>query len=123
MVKGAVTGGVLAYRGGTALANTIQESRRHAGFQDVAQATSSASSAHDALTSLATTATLEVPLSKSRTLAARLQELVTKNDKAGIAAVGHELVAARQNRLQAQIVPIIAESCRAIGFSAMQTIF
>lgn len=117
VLKGAVAGTVLAYRGGTALANLVQESRRQGSFSEVTRVTSSAASARDALVSLAATYALEVPVAESRVLEARLERLVAQNDKAGIAAVGHDLVSARQNRLRAQITPLIAEACRAIGFS------
>lgn len=116
-VKGAVAETVLAYRGGTALANAIQESHRHASFSEVSRVTSAAASARDALATLAATSTLEVPVAESRMLEARLEKLIVQNDRAGVIALGHELTAARQDRWQAQIIPLIADSCRVIGFS------
>ena len=116
VVKGAVAGTALAYRGGTALANLVQESRRQGSLSGVNRVTSSAASARDALAALAATSSLEVPVAESRALVSRLEELVAKNDKAGIAAVGRELVVSRQNRLQAHITPLVVEACRSIGF-------
>lgn len=115
-VKGAVAGTVLACRGGKAIAGAIQESRRHASFSEVSRIAASASSAREAITSLAEASLLEVPQRELSALAAKLETLVVRNDKRGVEAVARQLVAARQIRLQAQLLPIVAEACRAIGF-------
>ena len=115
-VKTTIVGTKLAYRGGKALASAIQESRRPATFSEVTRLVASAGSAREAVTSLAASSALEVPQEKSLALAARLETLVARNDKSGVEAVARELLTGRQNRLQAQLLPIVAESCRAIGF-------
>ena len=116
-VKGAVAGTVLAYRGGTALASAIQQSRRKATFSEVTRIASAAGSAREAVTSLAAMSALEVPQRESRALVSKLETLVARNDKTGVTAVAHDLITARQVRLQAQLIPLVTEACRAIGFA------
>ena len=118
--KAAVAGTVLAYRGGRALADAIQESRKRTTLRDVTQIVASAGSARDALASLAASPALAVPQRESRALAARLGTLVARNDKSGVEAVARELLTGRQNRLQAQLLGLVAESCRAIGFIPLE---
>ncbi|MEI8309220.1 MAG: hypothetical protein WCH98_00530 [Verrucomicrobiota bacterium] len=113
----AVVGTKLAVRGGIALSNAIREQRRHATFSEIDGIAKSSSSAREAVTSLAAFSTLQVPSRGANALSVKLQALVAKNDRAGVAAVAKELMAARQDRLQAQLIPLIAESCRAIGFT------
>jgi hypothetical protein len=90
--------------------------RCHSTFADVSRIAASAGSAREAVTLLAAESALEVPQRHSHALVTKIEALVARNDKAGVAAVAHELVAARQNRLQAQLIPLVVESCRAIGF-------
>ena len=120
-VKTTIVGTKLAYRGGKALASAIQESRRPATFSEVTRIVATAGSAREAVTSLAASTALEVPQEKSRVIAAKIEALLARNDKAGVETVARELVADRQNRLQSQLLPLIAESCQAIGFVPSET--
>lgn len=116
-VKGAVAGTVLAYKGGKALGGALKESRRKSmSLSEVGRVVESSSDAKDALTKLAAHATLELPKKRAEALTSRLKTFVASNDKAGIASIARELIVARQSRIQAQLIPIVMESCRAIGF-------
>lgn len=116
----AVVGTHLAIRGGIAVSEAIREHRRQATFSDVDGIAKGSTSAREAVTSLAAFSTLQVPNREASALNARLQTLVATNDRAGVAVVAKGLVAARQDRLQAQLVPLVAEACRAIGFTSAQ---
>lgn len=113
----AVVGTKLAVQGGIALSNAIREHRRQATFSGIEEIMNRSASAREALNSLVAFPTLEVPRREAIALHAKLQSLVTSNDRSGIAALAKGLVAARQNRLQAQLVPLVAEACRSIGFA------
>jgi hypothetical protein len=115
--KTAIVGTQLAINGGIAMSNAIRKHRRHVTFSDVDRIAGSAASAREAVTSLAAFSSLQVPDREASALNARLQALVATNDRAGVAAVAKGLVAARQDRLQAQLVPLVAEACRSIGFT------
>lgn len=116
----AVVGTKLAVRGGIALTNAIREQRRHATFSEVEGIAKNSASAREAVASLAAISTLQVSRKEASALSAKLQTVVAANDRAAVAAVARELVAASQERLQAQLVPLIAESCRAIGFTPLR---
>ncbi|HPA16148.1 MAG TPA: hypothetical protein PLU30_00275 [Verrucomicrobiae bacterium] len=116
-VKGAVVGGVLAYRGGKALAGAIQESRHRASLPEIREAIASSATARDAVLALATNSGLDVTQSEASALTARLESLVARNDRAGVQVVARELVVKRQTRMQAQLLPIIAQSCQSVGFT------
>jgi len=118
--KTAVVTTRLAVQGGIAVSDAFREHRRHATFSDVDGIAKNSTSAREAVTSLAAFSTLQVPSREASALNARLQALVATNDRAGIAAEAKGLVAARQDRLQAQLVPLVAEACRAIGFAPSQ---
>ena len=113
----AVVGTHLAIRGGIAVSEAIREHRRQATFSDVDGIAKGSTSAREAVTSLAAFSTLQVPNREASALNARLQALVATNDRAGVAALAKGLVAARQDRLQAQLIPLVAEACGAIGFT------
>ena len=113
----AVVGTKLAVQGGIALTNAIREHRHQATFSGVDEIVNRSASAREAVTSLAAFSTLQVPSREASALNARLQALVAANDRAGVAAVAKGLLAARQDRLQAQLVPLVAQACRAIGFT------
>lgn len=110
----------LVARGGVAMSGAIREHRRHATFSDVDGIVSGSASAREAVASLAAFSTLQVPSREASALNARLQALVAANDRAGVAAVAKGLLGARQDRLQAQLIPLVAEACRAIGFTPAQ---
>lgn len=117
-VKGVVGSTVLAYKGGKALAAVASESRRRSvSLSEVSRIVGSSATASDAVVALATTPGLELSPQHARALSAKLQSLVATNDKAGVTAVARELVLARQDRLHGQLLPIVADSCRAIGFA------
>jgi hypothetical protein len=113
----AVVGTKIAVQGGIAVTNAIKEHRRHASFSGIDEITKNSASAREAVTSLAAFSTLEVPSKEVSALNARLQALVATNDRAGIAVAAKQLLAARQGRLQAQLVPLVAASLKAIGFT------
>lgn len=112
----AVVGTQLAIRGGIALSHAIHE-HRQATFSAVDGIAKNSASAREAVTSLAAFSTLQVPSKEANALSVKLQSLVANNDRAGIAAVAKGLVAARQELLQAQLVPLVAASLKAIGFT------
>jgi hypothetical protein len=115
--KTAIVGTQLAINGAIAMSNAIREHRRHATFSDVDRIAGSAASAREAVTSLAAFSTLQVPSREASALNARLQALVATNDRQGIANLAKGLLVATQDRLQAQLVPLVAEACRSIGFT------
>jgi hypothetical protein len=116
-VKGAVAGTVLAYKGGKAIGEALKESRRRSiSLSEVGGLVQSSSDAKDAVTKLAAYAALELPKKHTEAFTSRLKTLVASNDKTGIASIARQLIVARQTRLQAQLIPIVMESCRAIGF-------
>lgn len=110
------TGTSLAHYEGKSLLKTECELHRHATFSEVGRITASAASAREAVTLLAAASAIEVPHRASKALATKLETLVANNDIVGVAAVARDLVAARQSRLHSQLVPLVVESCRAIGF-------
>lgn len=117
-VKGAIVGSVLAYRGGKALAAAAKESRkRSSSLSDVADVVNLSASAQNAVARLAEIPGIDLPQRQASAVSARLQSLVARNDKSGVAALARELMLAKQDRLQAQLMPLVAASCRAIGFA------
>jgi len=116
----AVVGSQLVIRGGIALSGAIREHRRHATFSDVDGIAKKSASAREAVESLAAFSTLQVPSKEANALSAKLQSLVANNDRAGISAVAKQLVEARQERLQAQLVPLVTASLKAIGFTQVE---
>ncbi len=115
-VKGAIAGTKLACQGGKAVASTIRNARRQATFPEISRTVEKSGSAREAVVALANGMQLEVPQHASKALSAKLASLVSRNDKAGVATVARELVAGKQQRLQAQLMPLVTESCKAIGF-------
>ncbi len=107
----------LAVRGGIAVSDAIREHRRHATFSDVDGIAQGSTSAREAVTSLAAFSSLQIPSREASVLNAKLQALVANNDRQGIANLAKGLLVARQDRLQAQLVPLVAEACRSIGFT------
>ncbi len=117
-VKGAIAGSVLAYKGGKALAAAASEpQKRSVSLSDVARIVDGSATARDAVIALAATPGIELTQRETRVISGRLQSLVAQNDKSGVVAVARELVLAKQDRLHAQLLPLVAESCRAIGFA------
>jgi len=110
------TGKNIIHHAGTSLLKAQGDLRRHATFSEVDQIAATAGSAREAVTLLAAASAIEVPHRVSKALATKLTTLVTNNDKIGVAAVARDLVAARQSRLHSQLIPLVVESCRAIGF-------
>lgn len=118
-VKGAVAGTVLAYKGSKALTQAASGSRRKStSLSEIERIVDSAENAEDAVRQLAGAPGLETVHKDVKTLTLRLKTLVAANDKAGVAVLGRELVRARQARIHAQLVPIVADACRAIGFDS-----
>ena len=116
-VKGAIIGSVLACKGGVALANTVKEKqKRSISLPEIGKIIASSKNAREAITALASTPGLELPLHEAKAISARLELLASKNDKKGVEAAARELVLGKQNRLYAQMLPLVAEACQAIGF-------
>jgi hypothetical protein len=115
--KAAVLGTQLAIRGGTAVSKTLRDHRRNTTFSEIDQIANNSASASQLVTSLAVISSLQVPSREVGALNARLQTLVVTNDRKGLAHLAKGLLTARQNRLQAQLLPLVADACRAIGFT------
>jgi hypothetical protein len=115
-VKGAIAGSVLAYKGGRAIAAAVKEQRKQACMSEIARAVGSSRIAQEAVAKLSLMSGLEISQNEAPLFTARLQTLVANNDKRGIGTMARELVIARQTRIQSQLLPIVVESCRAIGF-------
>ena len=60
---------------------------------------------------------LEIPRVEASRLALSFNKLALHNDKSGVGALAETLIAERQNRLVEQMLPIVAQSCQAIGFT------
>ena len=88
---------------------------RQLSISDIHQILASASSARNAIAALGEG--LEVPRVEASRLALGFNKLALHNDKAGVGALAETLIAERQNRLVKQILPIVAQSCQAIGFT------
>ncbi|MCB1093533.1 MAG: hypothetical protein KDL87_18490, partial [Verrucomicrobiae bacterium] len=116
-VKGTILGTRLAAKGIQAGVEAIQEHRLRTNEVD-AMVTSSASAA-DALTRLASTPGFEVPTQFSGPLKVRIETLVANNDRLGVSKLAHELRAASQKRLRANLLEVTAEACRKIGFESV----
>jgi len=107
-----------AYKGSKAMVPAAQEYRhRQSLLPEIGRIVTSAATAQEAVMAIASMSRLEVPTRQAQALAPRLQLLIARNDKAGVEVVARELITGRQNRLQSQLLPIITQSCQAIGFS------
>ena len=117
-IKGAAFTAVSAFKGGKALASMAHEAyREHATRSGVTHIVTGSANAKEALTSLATSTSISIPKQQVETIRAQIQTLAAKNDKVAIETFAQSLVTARQDRLHAQIVPIVAKACQAIGFT------
>ncbi len=112
----AVVGGKIAFDGAKALSSVIKDSSPRVTFSHLEQIASASGSAREVLATLADTGVIEIAESEAPALTAKLAAIIANDDRGAALTVGRELVAARQTRLQAQLIPLVAESCRAIGF-------
>lgn len=88
---------------------------RQLSISEIQQIVASASSAGNAIAALGEG--LEVPRLEASRLALGFNKLALLNDKAGVEALAETLIAERQNRMVKQMLPIVAQSCQAIGFT------
>ncbi len=117
-VKGTCLAGSLAYKGGRALASEIASARAgRLAVSGIAPLVSSSDNAREALRALATTNGFEIPKAESERLKARIESLVSTNDKLGITSLATELIRSRQERLKTSLLTLTAEACGEIGFS------
>ena len=117
-VKGACLAGSLAYKGGRVLASEITSARaRRIAVSELAPLVSSSDNAREALHALATSDGFEIPKAESEKFKARIESLVSANDKLGITALATELTRSRQERLKMSLIKLTAEACGEIGFS------
>lgn len=117
-VKGAVAGSILAYKGARAVSRAVQESRALSLSQANA-AIHESENAEQAIRKLAASPGFEIPEAQAQLWKTRLETLVATNDKMGVAHMAREIVRARQDRMQATLLTLAAESCREIGFEAV----
>lgn len=77
----------------------------------------SAVSAREALVSMSACKSLEVPVAKRAAVTAHMATLIARNDNAGVARLGQQLVSDRQERITRALTPKVMKACQAIGFS------
>lgn len=118
VVKGAVIGGLLAYKGGRVLATELREPRRNRlSLSEIAPLVDSSKSLHEALASLANASGFEIPKCDAEKWKARIVNLVATDSKLGVAAMAKELTYARQERLKMSVLKLTEEACAEIGFT------
>lgn len=117
VVKGAVIGGVLAYKGGRALANELREpGRNRLSLSEISPLVDSSASVPEALASLANARGFEIPKCDAEKWKARIGSLVATDSKLGVAAMAKELTYARQERLKMSVLKLTKKACEEIGF-------
>ena len=117
VVKGAVIGGVLAYKGGRALANELREPRRdRLSLSEIPSLVESSTSVRDALASLAYAGSFKIPKCDAEKWKARIVSLVATDSKPGVVAMGKDLTYARQERLKMSVLKLTEKACEEIGF-------
>lgn len=120
VVKGTCLGATLAYKGSRALANEIMNARQgRLAVSEIAPLVTSSDNAREALRALAASNSFEIPKAESERLKARIESLVSANDKLGITALATELIRSRQERLKTSLLTLTAEACGEIGFSSL----
>ena len=88
-------------------------------MQEIESTVQSAKSARDAVESLAATPGFEMPVAAAEPFKAKLEALVARNDKVGVATLAKQLRRDSQDRLQTNLMTLTAESCKEIGFESV----
>jgi hypothetical protein len=118
VAKCAVEGSILAYKGARAVTKAIQESRAMS-LSEANTVVQQSENAQEAIRHLAALPGFEIPQAHAQQWKTRVEALAATNDKLGVETLARDIIRARQDRMQATLLTLAADSCREIGFNAV----